>query len=264
MALPNLILLGALAVSAMMAALWLVQRRTRDAGIVDVGWAAGLGVLALLYAALVDGDPLRRALVAVLAAAWSFRLAGYLLVDRIVGKPEDGRYQTLRAKWGARAQARLFVFFQIQALVDVVLAVPFLVAMRKPGTPFDALDVAGVAVWVVAVVGESAADRQLARFRADPANRGRTCRAGLWRFSRHPNYFFEWVHWWAYVVLALGAPFWWLTLVAPALMLYFLLRVTGIPPTEAQALRTRGDAYRRYQETTNAFFPWFPRGERAG
>jgi len=156
-------------------------------------------------------------------------------------------------------QARLFVFFQVQALVDVVLAVPFLVAMRKVGTPFDALDVAGVAVWVVAVVGESVADRQLARFRADPANRGRTCRAGLWRFSRHPNYFFEWVHWWAYVVLALGAPFWWLTLVAPALMLYFLLKVTGIPATEAQALASRGDDYRDYQRTTSAFVPWFPK-----
>ena len=264
MPLPNLIPLGALVVAAMMAALWLVQRRTRDAGIVDVGWAAGLGVLALLYAALVDGDPGRRALVAVLAATWSFRLAGYLLVDRIVGKPEDGRYQTLRARWGARAQARFFVFFQVQALVDVILSLTFLVAMRKGAAPLDALDVAGVAVWVLAVAGESVADRQLARFRADPANRGRTCRAGLWRLSRHPNYFFEWLHWWAYVVLALGAPFWWLTLVAPALMLYFLLKVTGIPATEAQALASRGDDYRDYQRTTSAFVPWFPKRQGSG
>jgi steroid 5-alpha reductase family enzyme len=100
MPLPNLILLGGFVMAAMMAGLWLVQRRTGDAGIVDVGWAAGLCVLALLYAAFVDGDPLRRALVAVLAATWSFRLAGYLLVDRVLGKAEDGRYQTLRAKWG--------------------------------------------------------------------------------------------------------------------------------------------------------------------
>lgn len=258
------VLLGGLVVAAMMAALWLVQRRTHDAGIVDVGWAGGLGVLALLYAVVSDGDPVRRVLVAALAGIWSFRLASYLLVNRVLGKPEDGRYQTLRAKWGVRAQPYFFVFFQAQAVVDVILSLPFLVAMRKAGSPFDAFDVAGVAVWVVAVAGESLADAQLARFRADAANRGRTCRTGLWRFSRHPNYFFEWLHWWAYVPLAFGAPLWGLTLVAPALMLYFLFKVTGIPATEAQALASRGEDYREYQRTTSAFVPWFPKRQKTG
>jgi steroid 5-alpha reductase family enzyme len=253
-----LLLLGWALMAAMMAVLWLVQRARGDAGVVDVGWAAGLGALAVLYAAAGGGPPLRRAVVAAMAAVWSLRLALHLLTDRIVGKPEDGRYRTLRARWGGRAQLRFFVFFQVQALVDVALSLPFLVAMRVPG-PLTAWGVAGIAVWALAVAGEAAADAQLARFRADPANRGRTCRVGLWRTSRHPNYFFEWLHWWSYVALAVGASYWWVTLLAPAAMLYFLLRVTGIPPTEAQALASRGEDYRQYQRTTSVFIPWFPK-----
>jgi steroid 5-alpha reductase family enzyme len=108
---------------------------------------------------------------------------------------------------------------------------------------------------MVALTGESIADRQLARFRASPSNRGKVCREGLWRYSRHPNYFFEWFHWWAYAWLAVGSPLWWLPILGVVVMYLFLTRVTGVPPTEAQAIRSRGDAYREYQRTTNAFFP---------
>jgi steroid 5-alpha reductase family enzyme len=147
----------------------------------------------------------------------------------------------------------------MQALVDVILSLPYLVAMTKPAPGLGAWDLAGVLVWVVTVVGETVADHQLATFRADPANCGRTCRVGLWRASRHPNYFFEWLHWWSYVLLAVGSPWWALTLVGPALMLFFLLKVTGIPAAEAQALASRGEDYRDYQRTTSAFVPWFPK-----
>jgi len=168
-------------------------------------------------------------------------------------------YLPLRSKWGDRAQSRFFVFFQLQALVDMIFSLPYLVAMTNPTPGLGVWGLAGVLVWVVAVVGEALADRQLAAFRADPANRGRTCRVGLWRASRHPNYFFEWLHWWSYVLLAVGSPWWALTLVGPALMLFFLFKVTGIPATEAQALASRGEDYRDYQRTTSAFIPWFPR-----
>ena len=260
----TLVLSGWLVMAAVMAALWVVQRARRDAGVVDVGWAAGLGLLAVLYAVLAAGPPLRRLLVATMAGAWSLRLAWYILVNRVLGKPEDGRYQTLRSKWGDRAQSRFFVFFQLQALVDVIFSLPYLVAMTNPTPGLGVWGVAGVLVWVVAVVGEALADGQLAAFRADPANRGRTCRVGLWRLSRHPNYFFEWLHWWSYVLLAVGSPWWALTLVGPALMPFFLFKVTGIPATEAQALASRGEDYREYQRTTSAFVPWFPRRQGTG
>jgi steroid 5-alpha reductase family enzyme len=253
-----LVLAGAVVTSAMMTGLWLLQRARRDAGWVDVGWSYGIGILAVLYAIAGDGDPARRGLVGALGAVWSLRLGTYILANRVIGKPEDSRYQTLRASWGERAQPYFFLFFQAQALLDVLFAVPLLVAMRKPGAPFDGFDLAGVAVWLVAVGGETIADRQLARHRADPALRGRTCRSGLWRFSRHPNYFFEFLHWWAYVALAAGAPAWWLALLGPAVMAFFLLKVTGIPATEAQALKSRTD-YAEYRRTTSAFIPWPPR-----
>ena len=252
------LLTGWAACALLMAALWAVARARRDAGIVDVGWAAGLGMLALLHAAVSSGDPARRALVAAMGAIWGFRLAAYL-ARRMRGKGEDPRYAELRRRWGAAADRRFLPFFQAQAALDVVLSASFLVVASNPRSGIGWQDVIGILIWVVAVGGESLADRQLAAFRADPANRGRTCRRGLWSWSRHPNYFFEWVHWLAYVPLAWGAAWWPATLVAPVIMLVLILKVTGIPPTEAQSLRSRGADYEAYQRTTSPFFPWPPR-----
>jgi len=165
----------------------------------------------------------------------------------------------LRERWGEQAQLWFFLFFQVQATWSVLFSIPFLAACQNPTPGLTAFDVAGLLVWLGAVLGESWADRQLARWRADPANRGKTCRTGLWRYSRHPNYFFEWVHWWAYVLLALGSTWVWIALAGPVVMLVFLFKITGIPYTEMRALATRGEDYREYQRTTSAFFPWFPR-----
>ncbi len=255
----EIVLLGWLALALMMSALWLWQRRSGDAGIVDVGWAAGLGFLAVLYAATGEGFGPRRLLLAVVVGVWSFRLASYLLFDRVLSGEEDGRYQELRRNWGDRVQPRFFVFFQAQALLDLLLSLPFLVVAAHPVHYWTLWDGLAVALWLLALGGEWIADRQLAAFRARPENRGKTCRQGLWRYSRHPNYFFEWLHWWVYVLLAVGASYFWVTLIGPALMLFFILKVTGIPPTEERALLSRGEDYRRYQRTTSAFFPWFPR-----
>jgi steroid 5-alpha reductase family enzyme len=251
----RVLLAGWAVLAALFAALWAVQARTRDASHVDVGWAAGLGLLAAACALLLDGNPGRRALVGTMAAVWSVRLASHLYFDRVRGKPEDGRYAALRASWGAAADRNFFVFFQAQALLDVALALPFAALCAKSG-PLGAADAAGAAVWLAAVAGEAASDRALAAFRARPESRGQVCREGLWRYSRHPNYFFEWTHWLAYAAMA---PADWRVWISPALMLFFLLRVTGIPATEAQALKSRGDAYRDYQRTTSMFVPWFPR-----
>lgn len=257
----DLFIAGWVLAALLMLLAWAVQWRTVDAGIVDVAWAAGLGLLAVGYALLAGGDPLRRMLMAIMAGGWSFRLAGYLLVNRVIGKPEDGRYQRLRAHWRKQTQLKFLGFFQAQALFTAIFAIPFLiVALTPERSPFLAI-LAAVTLWLLAVGGEALADRQLAAWRANPVNRGRTCRAGLWRYSRHPNYFFEWLHWWSYPLLAWGSPEWWLTLLGPALMLYTLLKITGIPYTEQQALASRGDDYRAYQRSTSAFIPWFPKPE---
>lgn len=259
----SLLLLGGAAMAAMMLALWIVERASGDAGVVDVGWAAGLGILAVGYAALGAGAPAHRVLIAVLAGVWSARLAIYLLFNRVLRGPEDGRYQALREKFGPRVGSFFFWFFQAQGVLDVVLSVPFLLICFNPSPGLHAVEYAGAALWLTAIGGESLADRQLARFRADPANRGKTCRIGLWRYSRHPNYFFEWLIWCSYALIASAAPFGWLGVISPAIILYLVLFVTGIPPTEAHALRSRGEDYRDYQRTTSAFVPWFPRRGRA-
>lgn len=255
---PDLLALCWAVAAVLMAALWLVQRARSDASLVDAGWAAGLGLSAVLLAALVDAPLERRLLVAAMAGGWSLRLALHLYLDRVRGKPEDGRYRKLRAEWGPAAQRNFLLFFQAQALLVAVLSVPYVLALTNPRGALGPADAAGAALLLVSVLGESLADRQLAAFRTDPANRGRTCREGLWRYSRHPNYFFEWLQWWAWPALAFGSPLFLLSLGAPALMLFFLFKVTGIPPTEARALETRGEDYRDYQRTTSVFVPWFP------
>ena len=253
--------IGWLAMAVAMAALWLVQRRYGKAGIVDILWAAGVGVLGVLFAFLGTGYPPRRLLIGLLAAGWSLRLTTYLLV-RVLKMPEDGRYEAMKNKWGAQTQSYLFAFFQVQALWSMMFAAPMLIAAGNAAGPLGWLDAAGVAIFATAVLGETIADRQLQAFRAQRANKGKVCRDGLWRYSRHPNYFFEWLHWWAYVLIGWQATDGWATLFGPAIMLLFLFKVTGIPPTEENALRSRGEAYREYQRTTSVFFPLPPKPER--
>jgi steroid 5-alpha reductase family enzyme len=256
-------LLAAALAAVWMLLLWLVQRATGNAGVVDAGWAAAVGGLGVLFALTTDAPTARRLLVAGMYGTWGLRLALYILRDRIVDREEDGRYEALRRRWGGRADLYFLAFFEAQALLALAFAAPAVVVLRKESAGLDLWDLAGAAVWVVALCGEALADRQLSRFRADPANRGRTCNVGLWRYSRHPNYFFEWLHWWSYVLLAVGSPWWWINLAAPGLMLLFLFKLTGIPATEAQAVKSRGDDYRRYQQTTSVFVPWPPRENRA-
>jgi steroid 5-alpha reductase family enzyme len=240
-----------------MAATWELQRRTRNAGYVDVVWAALMAIAALFYSVVGVGADLPRLLVALLGGIWGIRLSLHLLA-RVLREPEDGRYRYLREHWGDD-QRKLFGFFMAQAAFVAIFSLPFLVAASNHATQGNGWLVAAVIVWAISLGGESLADRQLAAFRADPANRGRACRAGLWRYSRHPNYFFEWLHWFAYLLLGAGSPWWWLALAGPLLMGASLVWFTGIPYVEAQALRSRGEDYRRYQQETSMFFPWFPK-----
>jgi len=254
----NLALHGALIVGAMMLALWAVHLLIRNAAIVDVGWAAGLAVLAAFYAYAGPGYSARKYAIAAMAAVWGVRLSTYLLFARVIGHAEEGRYVQLRAEWKTRVPLRFLFFFEFQGLLDVVLSLPFLLACLDRNAPLGWLEKLGGAIWIIGMAGEVMADAQLDRFKKNPTNKGKTCRTGLWRYSRHPNYFFEWVVWMGYAVFALASPWGWLGLISPALILYFLLGLTGIPATEAQALRSRGADYREYQQSTSAFVPWFP------
>jgi steroid 5-alpha reductase family enzyme len=254
-----LFLLGWALAAALQGVLYLRQRRTRDATLVDAGWAFSLALLAVLYAVLAPGGIEHRVLIALLASIESLRIT-WLVVGRI-GHGEDTRYVELRERWRARGreQASFAVFFQAQALAAAFLSLPFLLASFNEHDGLEALEWAGAALWVVAVVFETAADRQLAAFKRRPESRGRTMREGLWRYSRHPNYFFQWLTWVAYALIALAAPYGWIGLTAPVAMLLLIVFVTGIPPAEEQALRSRGDDYRRYQRETSAFVPLPPR-----
>ena len=259
----ELVVITWLVLAPVMALLWVRQERTGEADAVDLAWTASLGAAAVAYAVLLgEGLPARRALVAGLASGWSARLALHLL-PRVRAAGEDARYRELRRRWGDDASRRFFRFYQAQALSVPLISVQFLLAMLTPAGALRLWDLLGALVVLASVAGEGLADRQLDAWRRNPANRGRACRQGLWRYSRHPNYFFEWLHWLGYSVIAIGAPWWPATLVVPAGMYVLVRHVTGIPHTEAQALRSRGDDYRRYQRETNAFFPGPARPEPA-
>ncbi|HVI54898.1 MAG TPA: DUF1295 domain-containing protein [Luteibacter sp.] len=254
----NTLLVIWLASAWLMTAGWAWQRRHRNAGIVDVLWSVAVGAAAVLAALVGSGAPVTRVVTAVLGGLWACRLAWHLW-RRVSAEEEDGRYRALREHWHG-SQGKFFGFFQFQAFLVGLFAVPFIAVAANPVSSMAAMTVA-IAIWLASVGGEALADRQLAAFRADPANKGKTCRDGLWRYSRHPNYFFEWLHWFVYVVLAIGSPLWWLAWSGPVVMFLFLRFVSGVPYTETQALRSRGDAYRRYQRDTPMFFPWFPKHE---
>lgn len=256
-----LVLSGWVVMVFVMAVLYIVQRKIRNAGVVDAAWAFGVGGMAVYFATCADGDPLRRTLLAAMVGLWGFRLGFYLLKDRVIGRPEDGRYKAMKQHWGSKAEPYMFLFYQVQAFWTALFAVPFLPVVFNDAPAISAFDVAGVVVFLVALAGESVADRQLAAFKNRPESKGKTCREGLWRYSRHPNYFFEWIHWFAYPLLAVPGAGVWVALAGPVVMLVFLYKITGIPFTELQALKSRGDDYRRYQERTSAFIPWFPKKE---
>lgn len=192
---------------------------------------------------------------------------GAHIVRRTLHGEEDPRYARLREEWGERWRSRLFLFLQIQAAAALLLAATIFLAARNPAPGLQWSDFLGVAVLLVAVFGEGLADTQLTQFRANPANRRKVCDEGLWSLSRHPNYFFQWLGWAGYAVIAIGpsgAWSWgWLALVGPAFMYWLLVHVSGIPPLEAHMRRSRGIAFAAYADRVNAFWPGLPSRERS-
>lgn len=251
-------LIGLIAISGILFATWLLQLRTRNAGHVDITWSFSLGIAAVIYAVLADGDMVMRLLAGVLGLVWSARLGGYLYF-RNVGTTEDSRYTALREKWGDKQDRNMLLFYLFQGVMAWILSVPFLVVAYRPELVAAPLLVASVLIWAVSVLGEALSDYQLMQFKADPANAGQVCRKGFWYYSRHPNYFFESLHWVAYIPLALGAPWWGLTIISPVLMAWLLLKVSGVPGVETPDGKRKRAGYDEYVRTTSAFIPWPPK-----
>ena len=252
--------LGALVVFALFTLTWLLSLRLDNFSFVDVTWSYALAFLAPVYAWIGGGWETRKIIALAMALGWSVRLGSYLAVRVAKHHPhEDVRYQVLREKWSGSLARSFFFFFQAQAALILLLSVPVLLACVNSARELKPIELIGLAVWLVGILGEALSDAQMARFKRDPASKGKVCRVGLWSWSRHPNYFFESVVWWGFWIFACGSPWGWATIYAPLSILYFLLRVTGIPLTEECAVKSKGEAYREYQRTTSAFMPWPPR-----
>ena len=249
---------GGLSLAMMIA--WAVQRLTGNSGWVDVIWSSAVGLGGLAAALLPDpgADPHRRIVVGVLIALWSARLAWHI-AGRAAKGEDDPRYAEMAQQAGKAWPLQLFIFLQIQAAAAFVLVVAVRLAAIHPG-PFPAIgDMIGAVLLIVAVAGEGIADAQLARFGREHKGQKAVCDTGLWRYSRHPNYFFEWLGWCAWAVIAFDAlPVSWLALGAPLLMYVLLAYVSGVPPLEKHMLKSRGARFRDYQARTNAFFPGPP------
>jgi steroid 5-alpha reductase family enzyme len=248
---------------------WKVQDTSRNTGWIDVFWTFGLGTVcvAASVVSLPEDSPfyLRRLCVAGLIGLWSARLGRHILM-RTLSAGDDPRYRRWIDEWGIDARRRMFWHLQSQAAVGLIFALAVLLAAHNPHPGLRVQDVLGSVILIGAIIGESIADLQLRQFKAMPEHRNRICDMGLWAWSRHPNYFFEWLCWVSYPLIAVDFsgynPYAWLALAAPACMYWILIYVSGIPPLEDHMLRSHGEAFRAYRQRTNAFFPWPPSREK--
>jgi steroid 5-alpha reductase family enzyme len=255
----EVLLATAAAIAVAMSILWLKSLALRDASIVDIYWGPGFALIAAIaYAVGNGGDPPRRVLSLVLVSLWGLRLGLYLFW-RNHGAGEDYRYQAMRRRHGERFRwVSLATVFGLQGALAWIVSLPVQVVHVASGGPLGPLDLAGALLFAVGLAFEAIGDWQLARFKADPANRGQVMDRGLWRYTRHPNYFGDALVWWGLFAIALATPAGPWTLPGPLLMSFLLLRVSGVPLLE-RGLRKRRPGYAEYAARTSAFFPWPPR-----
>jgi len=240
-------------------AAWLLCVKIRNFSPVDAFWAFCIGLTGLFFLVTQPLNP-KQMTAGLLIFLWSLRL-GYHLATRIAKHhpDEDSRYIKLREVWEGKVNSMFFLFFLGQAVSAFLLALPFYLIAADPDPAFDTLSIIGALVTLVGLTGETIADKQMSAFKATDPSPKSICRKGLWKYSRHPNYFFESVIWIGFFVFALSSPWGWTTIYAPAIITYLLLKVTGIPPTEASAVKRKGEAYREYQRTTSPFIPLPPK-----
>ena len=244
-------------------AAYLIARKVKLMAIVDTIWTAGLGISALVYHTVLGLESIRSWAVLLVIFLWSFRLSFHLYRDRVFSGHDDPRYKALAEHWGARSARNFYFLFLAQIIFIALFLFPVSIAMQNPQPLWAWTDTLAVLIGISAMLGEWIADRQLANFRANPKNKGGVCKDRLWRYTRHPNYFFEWLHWFAYLAFSMGSSLVGFALVGPIAMFIFLRFLTGVPYAEMSSLKSRGEAYRQYQSSTNAFFPWIPRDKTA-
>jgi steroid 5-alpha reductase family enzyme len=258
MNLLSVLLINAGAIAAMMFALWAISLRRRDVSIVDIFWGLGFVVVAWITCLTAPGEAGRSWLMAGLTTVWGLRLAGYL-AWRKHGKPEDYRYRAMRDAYGERFRwISLFLVFGLQGVIMWIVAMP-IQAGPSSATPWHWLDALGIVIWTVGFLFETVGDLQLARFKSEPANRGQVMDRGLWRYTRHPNYFGDFLVWWGLYLIAAAGGAWW-TVFSPVLMSILLLRVSGVALLE-KSLKSRTAGYEAYVRRTSSFFPWPPKEE---
>lgn len=248
-----------LAVMLTMTLLWGLGCYYKNVGIVDIGWAASFFLIAVACLLFGDGNTSKKIFIVTLVMIWSGRLLWHLW-QRFDFEVEDPRYTKIMKGFGSENyEFKVYLMFMFQGLLVLVLSTPFILVSGYSESPWEFYEGLGLTVWLIGFYGETVSDMQMARFKRNPDNKGKVCREGWWNYSRHPNYFFEWVVWIGYFLIAL--PTWGGTfaIISPFIILILLTRISGIPPAERQALESKGDQYREYQKTTSAFVPWFPK-----
>lgn len=237
--------------------LWGIYTRQKNAGIVDIGWAAGFILTMIAYFFLGYGSFWKTLLLLIMVIIWAGRLGYYLAERFFIHQEEDPRYSELKHRWGeSYSDFKFLVLFVFQGVLVTILSLPFLLVACCPNPTWTGWEIIGILFWGIGVAGEAYADEQLKKFKAE--NHEGVCTKGLWAYSRHPNYFFEWITWIGFAFFALSSTAGIFAFISPILMYYFLRHISGIPLTEAHLLATKGEDYKRYQEATSEFFPWFP------
>lgn len=250
-----LILKGYIVLFILQTILWFVQLKTRDASTADVGWTVGMIFLVGWYSINTDGLMLRKFLIFIPLFIWAVRLSSHIIRRMLSEAREDSRYARLRERWGNHANRNFFIIYQLQPIFNVVLSTPFIFIFQNEQTSLHWLEISALVLWSISFLGEAIADEQLKRFKLQKQNKGKVCQQGLWNYSRHPNFFFEWMLWVSYATYALSSPMGWAGFVSPVFMLFLLMKVTGIPMIEQHALKTKGESFRKYMQTTSMFIP---------
>lgn len=252
--------IGALISMGLFFATWFFAVKYKNGAMADITWSYGFLFLVIFYAFSSEGWLPRQLVLCTMVAFWSLRLTFYLAKRTIKNlHKEDTRYKALRQESKIPEKAYFLWIFFCQALLQTLVTVPFVISCMDTHGAFRVTEVIAIMLFIPAFIGEAVADKQLSDFKKQSTEQNSVCRVGLWNYSRHPNYFFEWLIWLAYFIYAVGSPYGLIALLSPVVMLQMLLNVSGVKFSESVSVGTRGEDYMRYQKETSAFIPWFPK-----